>query len=199
MSSTASVDNISSPQLEHVPMDGFGARQRALEGGWYRQEELRALQRRAEKLRGSNGPGNALASTSEAVTGAASRPTSLLDLPVSVSGRRACEVAYKHTPSPFPGKLTFHLLAVGMLHRRGRSSQLEIQAIEYSSIQACRQERGLASLCVGGHYSLIQFSGKFRSFASTSCCAVPLLSGAISCLQQVITSHSECCKPYAVC
>ena len=85
-------------------MDGFGARQKALEGGYYRQEELRILQRRAEKLRAEGRLPSAIVSTSsEGLAAASSQYTSVLDLPTSVSGRRACEVPYAHTPSILPG------------------------------------------------------------------------------------------------
>ena len=93
-------------------MDGFGARQRALEGSWYRQEEQRSLQKHAERLRNEGRLPSALAQSPQSLAASSSHQTSLLDVPTSVAGRRACEVPYQHTPSRFPGERdsTWHRL-----------------------------------------------------------------------------------------
>lgn len=83
-------------------MDGFGARQRALEGGWYRQEDVRNLQRRAERLRAEGKLPNNVVNNSESLVASGSPYTSLLDVPSTVNSRRACEVPYAHTPSHLP-------------------------------------------------------------------------------------------------
>ncbi|KAK9798560.1 hypothetical protein WJX73_006163 [Symbiochloris irregularis] len=84
-------------------MDGFGARQRAIEGTWYRQEELRQLTQRAEKLRAQGQINGGLTAMSEsAVRAPGTGPVSLLDVPTSLVSRRACEVPYAHTPSKYP-------------------------------------------------------------------------------------------------
>lgn len=110
-------------------MDGFGARQRALEGGWYRQEDVRNLQRRAERLRAEGKLPNNVVNNSESLVASGSPYTSLLDVPSTVNSRRACEVPYAHTSSHLPGWASALLK-----HCRYRRIQTGLQLVKLAEL-----------------------------------------------------------------